>query len=664
MMLCELRDRLVNDERGVALVWFAIMLPALIVIASLVLDVANLWEHRRHLQMQADAAALAAAQKIMVPCDNAAIEAEAHRFVGVGDSEYNQQFQVPSERTNWLLNSRTYWEQPDKVDSTVDERPPCESMMVDVKVTEKDMPWFFGFGPTPYVNAHARVAIFQANGVHDVLPVAVPDVNPEKMKAIFINEDTGEVLAEQELEDTEVVGSDGTVIWDNALAPVPITFDSNISDVGVRIVISGNQSLDCDDNLVDCYDTGSANGVLHIRGWSSTGSGAQPNQPVVHNAQMYAGTCNDTFFSNLGTSCTIGLQADVDFGVPNPTTVGAKLTAVARGISYPLTFDSTTGLWVTGTAITVPSQVGPIPIELRWEVQSGTVGTSTCTNKNSNPCKGTFGTVQRHFSASTGLSGPIRAVQVTEDAVTGISSVEQCSVDNPTCTRTFTVRVGVQGSLENASSVDDPIVALRVVGGSQNQSLDCDPDQPKLKDELARGCTVSFVKNTGQDCPSTYPELQLVPEPWNCVALQTGSATNQVPAGMNKRILGSEQPSTCASTTHPGFGPNNWADFPDINPDDPRIIPLFLTPFNTFTGSGNEVMPVLGFASFYVTGWTAQGGGFANPCQGNGDDPVPNNDSGTIVGHFIQYVSSVNATPGSELCNPETFGSCVPVLVE
>jgi hypothetical protein len=660
MMLCELRDRLVNDERGVALVWFALLLPGLILVASLVLDVANLWEHRRHLQMQADAAALAAAQGVMVPCDNAAIEAMAHRFVGVGGSEYNHHPNIPAERTNWLLNSRTYWEQPEKVDPTVDTRPPCESMMVDVKVTEKDMPWFFGFGPTPYINAHARVAIFQANGIHDVLPVGVPDVNPEKMKAVFVNEATGAVLAEDELEKTDAVSADGTALWDNTLSPADVTFAAGVEHVGVRIVVGGASSLTCGENLVDCYDTGSNDGLVHMRGWSSAGNASQPNEPIARDAQLYAATCDGGAFSNWGTSCTIGMQADVSFGDPDPTTVGASLTAVARGISYPMTYDPATGAWDTGGAITVPSQFGPMPIELRWKVTNGTIGGNNCTIEN--PCSGTFGTVQRHFSGMTSRSGPLRSVSVSEGGIGSLTSAQQCSDDNATCTRSLTVSVGIQGSLKNASSVNDPIVALRVVGGSQNQSLDCDPDQPKLKDELARGCTVSFVKNTGQDCPATYPELQLTAEPWNCVALQTGSATNQVPAGMNLRVLGNEQAKTCPAAG--AFGHNNWSNFPDIDADDPRIIPVFLTPYNTFTGSGNEVLPVLNFASFYVTGWTSQGKGFANPCQGNGDDPVPNNDPGTIVGHFIQYVSSVNATPGSELCNPEAFGSCVPVLVE
>ena len=36
-------------------------------------------------------------------------------------------------------------------------------------------------------------------------------------------------------------------------------------------------------------------------------------------------------------------------------------------------------------------------------------------------------------------------------------------------------RLGLTPDLKNATSVSDPIVTLRVVGGSQNQSLDCEP---------------------------------------------------------------------------------------------------------------------------------------------------------------------------------------------
>jgi hypothetical protein len=76
---------------------------------------------------------------------------------------------------------------------------------------------------------------------------------------------------------------------------------------------------------------------------------------------------------------------------------------------------------------------------------------------------------------------------------------------------------------------------------------------------------------------------------------------------------------------------------------------------------------VTDFATFYVTGWTGQGQGFNNPCQGNGDDPVPigadgKEDPGVIVGHFIKYIQATGTGSGTTACDPNAFGSCVAVM--
>jgi hypothetical protein len=105
--------------------------------------------------------------------------------------------------------------------------------------------------------------------------------------------------------------------------------------------------------------------------------------------------------------------------------------------------------------------------------------------------------------------------------------------------------------------------------------------------------------------------------------------------------------------------------FPNFLPGDPRIIQVFLTPFGSFSGSGSTTVPVVNFATFYLTGWTGQGSGFNNPCQGNGDDPVPGNDAGIIVGHFIKYIDSLNTGGGGpDLCDFNAFGNCVAVLTQ
>ena len=75
-----------------------------------------------------------------------------------------------------------------------------------------------------------------------------------------------------------------------------------------------------------------------------------------------------------------------------------------------------------------------------------------------------------------------------------------------------------------------------------------------------------------------------------------GDKTGQIIKGMNLRVHGDENPSSCVS-------PNDWSSFPDFERDDPRIVPVFITPFGTFQSTGQENVPVTGFATFYVTGW-------------------------------------------------------------
>jgi hypothetical protein len=282
-------------------------------------------------------------------------------------------------------------------------------------------------------------------------------------------------------------------------------------------------------------------------------------------------------------------------------------------------------------------------------------------------CKGTFSPnpMRRSYIASDALSGPIKLLQVWnyDGGAPGTFWADSFQADASPNTHRLVVKLGMTASLGNAQSVSDPIVALRVIGGSQNQSLDCDPNYSNLYQELANGCRPIYAKNTGTACPNSTTALWGSPQPWQCVAVQTGNATNQVPRGLNLRVLGNEKPSSCPAAGQ--LGHNNWSMFPNFPVGDPRIIQVFLTPFGSFSGSGSTTVPVTNFATFYLTGWTGQGSGFNNPCQGNGDDPVPNNDPGTIVGHFIKYVDSLNSGGGGpDLCDFNAFGNCVAVLTK
>ena len=655
----------VASERGAALPWFALWLPVLVLFMVFVVDVGHWFEHKRHLQLQADAGALAGGGVFTIPCSNAAIEDMARKYAGDPNATAPYNTQVPPTdpaNVHVLINSTAYWNEGGTDYS--DGGGPCEAKMVDVKITESDLPLFFRipglFGSVDAINAHARVQIQALSYLGGgALPIAVPDVDPSQAKATFIDEETGAVLATTPL--TNTGAASGLSIWDNAAAPVSVPISS--SKIGVRIALSGNlSSTTCGQPLVDCYDTGSANGLVYIRGWSSAGSGAQPNPPLARDVTLIPGSCTDPYFSSATATCTIGVSAAVDFG-GLPTTA-TFVRATVNGATKSLSYDSATGRWIsTGTNFfSVDPNQGPVTVELEWEEESGSVtGLGPCTTTGANPCEGTFGVVQRTFSAAEDRSGPIKLAQVWENGLFWANSFEQGT------TKQLVVKLGLTPNLQNAKDVNDPIVTLRVTGGSRNQSLDCEPpnypgsaplSKTNLWEELAFGCSPDYTVNTGTLCPAGSSELWASPEPWNCVAIQTGGATNQVPRGLNLRILGDEKPTTCTA-------PNNWSQFPNIPPGDPRVLNVFITPFGSFSGSGSGVVPVTKLGTFYVTGWTASGGGFRNPCEGNGDDPVPGGDAGNIVGHFIKYIFGLNDGGGSgETCDFDSFGSCIAVLTE
>jgi hypothetical protein len=628
--------RNVRGESGVVLVLFAMMLPALIGMGGLVIDVGNWFAHKRHLQTQADAAALAGAGEFRFPCSDTPIREEIAQYSSVDQDGYNPQIgSTELAELHEEINSPTWYEQSAPVDDTVRTGGPCAAKMIDVKLTETDLPWYLKlFGDlVPYINTHARVEIRQQTVSAGALPVGVPDTGPQRVRAIFVDEATGNVVASRDLTATGT-SSGGLAIWSNADVPVPVTVNS--ARIGVRIVLSGTDSVQCGDPLVNCYGAGSntaivANtpGLTHIRGWSSTPAGTA-TAPQIRDAVLLAGSCTeDAYFTATSTAypCSLGIRATID-GVASSTPVFAK-RATGSNTKVPLTYSD--GVWSAPSGIPVAAGEGPVNIQLFYGTGNGTL----------------IGTAQRTFAGGESLtsSGPIKMLRLSENGVAGANSFERCA----TCTRNLVVTLGLKPSLQNADSVGDPVVSLKVAGGgSQNQGLDCDPDRPNIRDELAYGCGPSYRENDGQACPTANVLWNSTPQPWNCVVINTGATVGQVTQGMNIRILGAADAACTA--------PNNWSMFedPGLPAGDPRIVQVFLTPFGAFSGSGGTTVPVTGFATFYVTGWHNGG------CQGSGDDPA---GQGEIVGHFIKYVDTLNnGDAGEEMCDENALGSCVAVF--
>ena len=140
--------------------------------------------------------------------------------------------------------------------------------------------------------------------------------------------------------------------------------------------------------------------------------------------------------------------------------------------------------------------------------------------------------MQRAFVAG-GRSGPAPAASRSSRAAftpSGSNSFETGTA------HTLGVSLAVTGSLKVQSLATDPVVELRVTG-SQNQSIDCDPAIPNLRDEINEGCGPAYKINKTLACPA-YNALWSLPEPWECVKTQTGGSVGQVEHGLKDRILG------------------------------------------------------------------------------------------------------------------------------
>jgi len=634
-----------KEEDGAVLALVGLLMPFILLLLVLVVEIGNWYVHKRHLQVQADAAALAAGQHFG-ECLTAPAGAEGNMettATAYGGGTYNPQ--VGGAAGNGALalwfQRNTYPPGVLGPDDTAKGADACSSGMFDVKATESGIPHFFVISPLATVHAHARVELRMLTEMKGLLPVAVPDVRFNYAFATFIDESTGLPPSGCPGPCTEQLSKSGTSggqqLW-TAQSPISVPIAGAHIGVRLRLVGGSDPNAGCATLFTECYDELSSGGIVHIRGWS-TGSGVH-----AENVWLLPGSCApDAYFAK--SDCSAGVQAEIDLG--NHPVSGTGITtnvwaSVDGAGKYQLSPGNGTSGLITWTALSGLPVTGPgghqVSLSWDWQQTSGTWNSSSCTTKNNNPCKanGTLGFVQRPYEASPDGSGPVQRVQVFESggSSSGANSFTQGS------THTLGVSIATTGTLLTQSQATDPVINLRVTG-SQNQSIDCDPDVPNLRDEIARGCGPTYVINQSLGCPG-YNELWGMPQPWPCVKTQTGGSVGQVEQGLKDRILGGS--SACTA-------PINW---PNYSQDDRRIIPLIITPFGSFSGSGNDVVPVIDFGAFYVVGWNG------DPCPGAVSVP-----KGYIAGHFIKYIPRNPTGSGDTVCHlsdPTQLTPCAAVL--
>ena len=673
----------------------ALWMPVVVLMASFVVNAGNWFEHHRHLQLQADAGALAGGG-VFNGCfgdqaaANTVIEQTARKYAGdpAATAPYNLQVGGSNQGTVTVrFNRKSFEVGGPPADDTI-ESAACTAKMVDVKLTEAGLPWFMGGNLVGAINARARVQIQQKGSSKDSLPVGVPDNNPRSAAAIFIDESNANtVLGKQQLtkSPTTPVTLNGQSLyqWTSTTA---LSLNIASPNTGVVIALAGdatytfpgaNLSAICNNVLVECYSVTqdasgavtAATGLDFVHGYPATPAGTAA-APKVRDVTLFNQGCTNGsgpyFLLNAG--CTVGVRAKVDFGtgVGNPTLSPTLAVLKVANWGCPnggpnpkgcvMTYNTTgpnTGYFTTNgpNYPTMPADGQGHPIDLNW-------GTSAGNN--------TFTAAQRSFSADLDTSGSVQFVRVDNEGGAFSNSVAYGS-------HQFNVTIGVIPGLQaNASSPTAPPVALKVTSkGSNGQAIDCDPSKSNLRDELATGCTPQYAINQGTPCQAAnfynFPQAA----PWDCTLTQTGGAVGQVDDGMMCRTQGHcYTGNTCTNPIH-------WADSngdgkvtvpEDIAPGDPRLMSVFVTAFGAFSGNGTQVIPITNFASFYVTGWSRNGGGQGDPCSSQpglpNPDPVPTKTGGWIVGHFIKYVDAIGGGGTGDPCDFSSFGSCVVVLTK
>ncbi len=641
-----------RDERGGVVVLFALLIPTFLLVFAIATDVGNWFVHRRHLQMQVDAAALAggslfgncfSTDSTMAAGANAAIEDEAARYAGLASSPYNLQVGGGSSNVAVAYNSQTFPGGAGPGADDTETNPPCLTphLMFDVKETERNVPYLLagvlsdaGLLPEVQVHARARVQLKKVQILAGELPLAVPDVNPTHVAVTFVDEAgaDGNSLGTYSL--AKGSPSNGLNLWSGtANVAVPTLPGSGAAKsgelIGMRVSVGGVDGS-CGLNVQAgtgfiCYDWSNGTGLVAVRDYpTSTGTLTAPVIKAVWGVSRAACSLGNSspFFSDAtlagATSCPMDLFVDVSAGA---NYANGTLTATINGVTRTMVAPATaTGDWTSPAAqpFSIPADGGPYSVDLNWACPSG------CGNKGI-----TFTGVQRVFSGDDTDSGPVETIDVSEAGARTYSAAAG--------SHSFAVTIGLKGSLDLSTSAQT--VALRLTGGSRTTAIDCDGTGANAwRTAIVNGCQTPYQINSSDLCPDPSPPSG----PADCVPVETGKMANSAASALNTRFAG------CPA--------DNWPSYTDT---DPRIVKLMITDYSALDGSGKTTIPVQDFAAFYVTGWDGANCGNNQPWPFAGSS-----DKGDIWGHFIKYIQPDPNAVAKDVCDPKGLTPCIPVLVK
>ena len=695
-----------KSERGSTLVIFAIVVPLILILGTLAVDVGNWFTHKRHLQTQVDAAALGGGSRFTIPCDgtsNSNIVNTARTYAGPSADNntgpFNPQVSnTPSSQLHIRLNALDYYGQgPNDTDfSWVDtgsaSGQPCDNGFIDVKATEKDLPWFFntvGSGLVPTINAEARAKLSPVIADRGFIPIGVQLPKIYKAQAtITLCTPNGNKLTQsleiplQPLPAAAQTDSNMT-LWapDPASYPgytVPVTAPNSNSvcsgtdydGIDVDIQVSGSPNVtpttsNCTNQFVDCFDT------VMLRSFKApNGTAITPAFGDVRMLDVNCGPGTPYWSSGDATNlpCSFNATASVNWGTALSGTTGfsGSLTMKAGGGTATVNNITANGAYAFGGLDSGDGQVEPqaVTITWSWHATGGTWNGNNCAAAN-NPCnKSGTTTVHRVNAAAT---SPVLKVAVAN----GTTGIPVDSFDQSGFPTSFALTVGLQDTgFKNRQKE-----VLRNLDAQGSGALNCNMDPVGLIFlQFRDGCTPwyaanSFAPGPWEPCPNTqaFPANSAT-APWLCVAQAPGGQGPKIVPGGFDVATGNcdalnggqnqcQKPACNYKSQYDLSNPNQTFDATV----DKRVLKVFLVPYaglKAVGGNGQSgAIEVAGFAAYYVTNWTG------NPCAAADDliERVPN--GADAVGHFVKIVDPNGIPDPTKKCQLSDITPCVVVLV-
>lgn len=706
------------------LVMFAAFASVAILMSAFALSVGSWFAHKRHLQVQADAAVLAAAQAFQYPCAKTvkeAIYSTAGRYGGAASVDaaeegtftsatplYNEQIGGTSQGDiHERVNKKKYFGQSAE-DNTV-EKAPCEPQanMIDVKLTETNLPWFFKAANVPFINAHARVSILQETSASGIQPLAVADTAPIAAKAYFVNEDSANaVIAESKLERA----SNGRG-WSSE-KPVGVKINKtkgNEAHIGVIIALSGNETAPkaggtiatkCAEAYIQCFDNSATGPLLHVAGYTLTGAGTV-KKPLARPVRLWhtaPATCPDSYFSNSPSNCKVTIEAKLDYGGPTENGAstnehGMTITAtVGNSLAATLTYSKEKAAWIGQAELTTGSGSNAINVKVNCKKEP----TSPCPAANE---EGSATNVQRIYAASAAHSGPILAAKVFEPSASetpvprneGADSYEVCEKvgakehEGQECEPQLEITIETEGSLADAANCEseaackaakagffDNVRNLKFEGNG-GVIYECIPGEnastKNYRDHLREGCQFAYKLNEKKEGAFSDPNCT-AKNPYDCIAVGLKGNHNGARSAVAERFEGATKPPGTNFYCHNLWQNTNNGKVPAVLANDSRIVQVFVIPYGALNENGEptgglNAVPIEHFATFYVTGYTNDACALTKKEteeQWVEDDSAPGFE---IVGHFIKYVNVLGGSNGAK-CKSEAsaIDTCVATLTE